>query len=246
MTAHAPTMISADAIHASDLHQHLAAPQRFTPPTNAVEKTPATATTTERAHAGTETANATPTTAAATASVNVPEAIHEPTKATPEPGESRKYPEMLYHRLRQHPKSKKKRAKSSNATPPRASRLAPEAAAETHTVGATLHHLRPDEATVNAPALHPAALPTNLLLPPTRGETAAAVPLESIDTCLAEGLLVRLLGETVVVIVRGTRKNAGEHLIDMFLVVARGTGVNGVGVGLLSSRKDDWGGIVLR
>jgi hypothetical protein len=170
----------------------------------------------------TETANATPTTAAATD----PEAIHDPTKATPALDDPQKHPETNSRHLHPHPKSKKKKAKSSNATPTplqRAPQPALEAPAENpSTAPVDANHL-PEEVTANAPAL-PAALPTAKRL---REEIAAVVRQGSTDTCPAEELLGRLRVETAVVIVRGTRKSAG-NLIGMSL----GVGGRGVGVGL--------------
>ena len=200
-------------------------PQQHTPQTNAAEKTPATAITTEKVHAATETASATPTIEAA----NDPEATRDPTKATPALDDPQKHPETNSHRLHHpHPKSKKRKAKSSNATPTplqRAPQSALEAPAENpSTVPADANHLL-EEVTANALAL-PAALPTAKRL---RGVIAAVVRQGLIDTCLVEERLERLHVETAVVIARGTRRSAGSP-IGTF----RGAGGRGVGVGLLS------------
>ena len=194
-------------------------PQQHTPQTNAAEKTPATAITTGKAHAATETASATPTIEAA----NDPEATRDPTKATPALEDPQKLPEISYHHHhRRHPKLKKKKAKLSNATlpPQHAPQLALGAAAESPIADANRHQ---DEPTASALVL-PAALPT---AKHPRDETGAAAPLASTDMSLVEELRGRPRVETAVVIVRGIRRSGGSR-IAMFL----GVGGRGVGAGL--------------
>lgn len=220
---HAPTTISADVTPAFVHHQQDVALQQHTPRTTAVEKTPAIAITTEKAHAVTEIANATRTTAAATE----PEANQEPTKVTPVLDESRKLPATNY-RHRHRPKRKKKKAKSSNATLPLqcAPQPAREAAAENPIADANRH---PDEATANA--LAPLVAPRTAKL--LRGETAAAAPRVSTDMCLVEGRLESPRAGTAVVIVRDTRRNAGSLIATFLEVRGRGVGAewsSGIGI----------------
>jgi hypothetical protein len=154
--------------------------------------------------------------ATATAIANDLEATHDPTKAPPEPAESRKYPETYYHYLRCQLRLRKKKVKSSSETLLLASLLAREAITETRIAGASLYC---DEATANAPDLHHGTLLTSLLPPPTVDETVAAVPLVLIDMCLADGPRGNLIrcDATAAVIARGIRRSVERRLVATLL-----------------------------